>query len=107
MTQTTVDRARSGAARGAHIQLADQASQAFRQIIADVGDVRATRTLSGNALAAHVETDARHGSSESLALADRLSLESPVQDDERICLVRRRSPPGEMLSEYIGQRDLG
>ena len=39
MTQTPVDRASLEAARVEHLQLADQASKRFVQLIADVGDV--------------------------------------------------------------------
>jgi periplasmic protein CpxP/Spy len=39
LTQPTVDRAALEAARAAHLQLADQASKRFVQLIADVGDV--------------------------------------------------------------------
>ena len=53
LTQTTVDRAALEAARVAHLQLADQASKRFVQLIADVGDV--LTPAQRNALAAHVK----------------------------------------------------
>jgi Spy/CpxP family protein refolding chaperone len=39
LTQPTIDRSALEAARAAHLQLADQASKRFTQLIADVGDV--------------------------------------------------------------------
>jgi Spy/CpxP family protein refolding chaperone len=39
LTQNTIDRAALDAARAEHLQLADQASKRFVQLIADVGDV--------------------------------------------------------------------
>ena len=39
LTQPTIDRTALEGARVAHLQLADQASKRFTQLIADVGDV--------------------------------------------------------------------
>ena len=52
LTQPTVDRAALETARAAHLQLADQASKRFVQLIADVGDV--LTPAQRNALAAHM-----------------------------------------------------
>ena len=53
LTQATVDRAALEAARAAHLQVADQASKRFMQLIADVGDV--LTPIQRNALAAHLK----------------------------------------------------
>lgn len=53
LTQPTVDRAALEAARVAHLQLADQASKRFVQLIADVGDVLTPAQRS--AFAAHLK----------------------------------------------------
>jgi protein CpxP len=53
LTQTTVDRAALETARAEHLQLADQASKRFTQLIADVGDVLTPQQR--KALADHLE----------------------------------------------------
>jgi Spy/CpxP family protein refolding chaperone len=53
LTQPTVDRAALEAARGSHLQLADQASKRIVQLLADVGDV--LTPAQRNALATHLE----------------------------------------------------
>jgi protein CpxP len=53
LTQPTVDRAALEAARGAHLQLADQASTRIVQLLGDVGDV--LTPAQRNALATHLE----------------------------------------------------
>lgn len=53
LTQPTVDRAALEAARVAHLQVADQASKRFVQLIADVGDV--LTPAQRNALATHLQ----------------------------------------------------
>jgi len=53
LTQSPVDRAALEAARVAHLQLADQASKRFVQLIADVGDV--LTPAQRDALAAHLQ----------------------------------------------------
>lgn len=52
LTQDSVDRTALEAARAEHLQLADQASKRFTQLIADVGDV--LTPAQRKALAAHV-----------------------------------------------------
>jgi periplasmic protein CpxP/Spy len=53
LTQSTVDRSALEAARVAHLQLADQASKRFMQLVGDVGDV--LTPTQRNALAAHLQ----------------------------------------------------
>jgi Spy/CpxP family protein refolding chaperone len=53
LTQPTIDRTALEAARGAHLQLADQASKRIVQLIGDVGDV--LTPAQRNALATHLE----------------------------------------------------
>ncbi|HMD73857.1 MAG TPA: Spy/CpxP family protein refolding chaperone [Steroidobacteraceae bacterium] len=53
LTQATIDRAALESARVAHLQVADQASKRFTQLIADVGDLLTPAQRA--ALAAHLQ----------------------------------------------------
>jgi protein CpxP len=53
LTQSPVDRTALEAARAAHLQVADQASKRFVQLVADVGDV--LTPAQRNALATHLK----------------------------------------------------
>ncbi len=54
LTQATIDRAALESARTAHLQVADQASKRFTQLIADVGDLLTPAQRA--AFAAHLQT---------------------------------------------------